>query len=372
MSSQGVTFGGNENFSLDDDFDYVDSNSNTPTPLRPKNKLLTNISSPMTPIHTRSDSLSQTFIMNISPLRDIKEDKFHEVETQLQTWIENSLGIKFAKKDSGLDVKSSPSLLPDIASKKESSRNFYYNLENGLVLCKLLQHYFPTYIAYEKVHQFDQQLFSLSSDKAFNSNYLFNAKNNMALFLAGLRKVDGFPVDLLFTFEDVFLQKNKKLILCSLTQLHEKALFNKQQMKEMEKQVQEEQKLLEQFEEDLRIIQEEATSPSGDGKLKLTPGTPEIEISPTLTTSVSTEARKPSPTTRALPSLPIRKPTTTVVSTPTESSVTDFLNQLDNTTVEDNTDSTIKTIISVFTLPLVIATVILLKLLKFFGKSKTN
>src|SRR3989338_4840211 len=185
--SQGITLGGNENFSLDDDFDYVESTtgSTTPTPLRqPKNKLLANVSSPITPIHKRSDSLSQTFIMNISPLRDIKEDKFYDVETQLQTWIENSLGIKFAKKDSGLDVKSS-SPTSDVAFKKESSRNFYYNLENGLVLCKLLQQYFPNYMAFEKVHQFDQQLFSLSSDKTFNSTYLFNAKNNMALFLAG-------------------------------------------------------------------------------------------------------------------------------------------------------------------------------------------
>ncbi|KAG2388769.1 hypothetical protein C9374_000208 [Naegleria lovaniensis] len=358
--------------------------SSSDTPQRAKKLLNNNFNSPATPIHKRMDSISQTFIMNLSPLRDIKEDKFYEVETQLQTWIEKTLNIQFAKKESGYKEPSSSS--SDVTTRKESSRNFYYNLENGYILCNLLHFYFPNYINMEKVVKFDQQLFTLTNDKTYNSNYLCNAKNNMALFLAGLRKIDGFPVDLLFNFEDVFLQKNKKLILCSLTQLHEKALFFRHQQKEIEKEYQEEQKFFEEFEEDLRSIQEDELSsgiisPRDNpelakvvlDKLKresvaVTPTTEQFLPPPPLlsTNQLQVQTKKtPSPSQR--PPLP---PLPKTHKTQPSDSIADFLDQLDASSNEDNTGSAIKSIISVFTLPLVIVFVLFLKVYTIFGKKK--
>ncbi|KAF0977797.1 hypothetical protein FDP41_003119 [Naegleria fowleri] len=359
------------------------SSSSSDTPQRPKK--FTNFNSPATPIHKRMDSISQTFIMNLSPLRDIKEDKFYEVETQLQTWIERTLNIQFARKETGYKEVSSSS--SDVTTKKESSRNFYYNLENGYILCNLLHFYFPNYINMEKVVKFDQQLFTLTNDKTYNSNYLCNAKNNMALFLAGLRKIDGFPVDLLFNFEDVFLQKNKKLILCSLTQLHEKALFFRHQQKEIEKEYQEEQKFFEEFEEDLRSIQEDELSsgiisPRDNpelakvvlDKLKresvaVTPTTESLPPPPLLSTNQVQAQTKKTPSPSQRPPLP---PLPKTQKTQPSDSIADFLDQLDTSTNEDNTGSAIKSIISVFSLPLVIVFVLFLKVYAIFGKKKTQ
>jgi len=370
---------------VDDDLDIVQKKdqgtTSVGTPLRANNKVLTNLVSPKTPIHKKSDSISSLpFIMNLSPLRDIKEDKFYEVEQQLQNWIEKSLSLNFVRKDSGHD--RSPHSF-DMPSKKDSSRTFYYNLENGQVLCRLLHMYFPNYINMEKVHIFDQQIFTFNTDKTLNSTYLFHSKNNINLFLSGLRKIDGFPVDLLFTFEDVFLQKNKKLILCSLTQLHEKALFYKQQEKDLNLQYQEEQKFMEQLEEDLRSIQEE----DQNGKSLISPrDNPEIAIAvmdkikrqsvmidePLRVESGVLQTRKvPSPLvvqSKPLPPLP-KTPTTPG----TESSLSQLLKQIDDSQQEGtNTDSAMKSIISVFTLPFVILLVIVLKIYTRLYKEKTN
>ncbi|KAL9657433.1 hypothetical protein ABK040_016702 [Willaertia magna] len=214
----------------------------------------------------------ELFIANPSPLREVRDENFFQIEEQLQDWIEKTLSTTFFikgnyqllsnNKTANVNHHQSP-----IMQRKDQSKNFYYNLENGVFLCKLVSHYFPENIDLEKLHEFQQPLFTFSNDKDYTTNYLQYAKNNIQLFLSGVRKIDGFPSELLFSFEDLFLQKNKKTILSCLLPLHEKALFHRQQVKEMKKKRKEEKELLKQVDKELNIMRNREKSVREDPKM---------------------------------------------------------------------------------------------------------
>jgi len=138
-------------------------------------------------------------------------------EKVLRQWIEQSLELEFKEKV----VEASHS--SPMKKMKEESSSFYYNLESGVILCKLLEKYFPSTIDYSKIHEFDERMYFISDkeNKHKTSNYLSNARANIQLFLDGVRRIDGFPVLAFFSFEDLFLQQNKQSIISCLTNLHE-------------------------------------------------------------------------------------------------------------------------------------------------------
>ncbi|KAL0478906.1 hypothetical protein AKO1_007808 [Acrasis kona] len=137
-------------------------------------------------------------------------------EKKIRSWIEDALEVEF---------KDRPDTVHKSATKKmkEESNAFYHNLESGVILCKLLEKFFPSTIDYSKVHEFNERMYFISNneDKNKTTNYLSNARANVQLFLDGVRRIDGFPVLAFFSFEDLFLQQNKQSIISCLTNLHE-------------------------------------------------------------------------------------------------------------------------------------------------------
>jgi hypothetical protein len=157
------------------------------------------------------------------------------IEKRLRVWIEESLGIKFEERKT-----ADTSAIPESSMKlsKEESRAFYYNLESGVILCKLLERYYPSTIDVSKVHEFPNRMYFINEDreKIKQTNYVALAKSNVKLFLDGVRRIDGFPVLAFFSFEDLFLQQNKQAILGCLSNLH---LFATKPVEELEEEEEE-------------------------------------------------------------------------------------------------------------------------------------
>lgn len=113
---------------------------------------------------------------------------------------------------------------------------FYDVLESGEILCQLLHRFYPQFISMEHVYlshhsnnknqQQQQQQeddmnnikrFSQSNDNVQQTSFLTHSRANIKVFIQGVQNVVG--PQLAFTFEDVYLKRNKDLIVDCLNEL---------------------------------------------------------------------------------------------------------------------------------------------------------
>jgi hypothetical protein len=120
-----------------------------------------------------------------------------------------------------------------MSTSSPSLSNFYTALESGEVLCELVHTLYHDTIDINQVRFFNQshvdastnsstvnRLSQSSSELTKSSDYLFHAKSNVDLFIQALAKLG---IECKFTFENLYLQKNKSSILGSLYQLRKLA-----------------------------------------------------------------------------------------------------------------------------------------------------